>query len=64
MSQLLVKARPGKEIAAAMAEQKHVEIDKKKISLSDPIRALGEYNIRVSLYENTFALVKVVVEKC
>ena len=54
----------GKEIAAAIAEQKQVEIDKKKISLSDPIRALGEYSIRVSLYENTFALVKVVVEKC
>ena len=54
----------GKEVAAAIAEQKHVEIDKKKIALSDPIRSLGEYNIRVSLYENTFALVKVVVEKC
>ena len=54
----------GKEIAAALAEQKHVEIDKKKIALADPIRALGEYNVRVSLYENTFALVKVNVEKC
>jgi large subunit ribosomal protein L9 len=54
----------GKEVAAALAEQKQVEIDKKKIALTEPIRALGEYNIRVSLYENTFALVKVVVEKC
>ena len=54
----------GKEIAAAIAEQKHVEIDKKKVALPDPIRALGEYSIRVSLYENTFALVKVIVEKC
>jgi large subunit ribosomal protein L9 len=54
----------GKEVAAALAEQKQVEIDKKKIALAEPIRALGEYNIRVSLYENTFALVKVVVEKC
>ena len=54
----------GKEVAAALAEQKQVEIDKKKITLAEPIRALGEYNIRVSLYENTFALVKVVVEKC
>lgn len=54
----------GKEVAAAIAEQKHIEIDKKKISLPEPIRALGEYNVRVSLYENTFALVKVVVEKC
>jgi large subunit ribosomal protein L9 len=54
----------GKEVAAALAEQKQVEVDKKKIALAEPIRALGEYNIRVSLYENTFALVKVVVEKC
>ena len=54
----------GKEVAAALAEQKQVEIDKMKIALTEPIRALGEYNIRVSLYENTFALVKVVVEKC
>ena len=54
----------GKEIASAIAEQKQVEIDKKKIALADPIRALGEYNVRVSLYENTFAQLKVVVEKC
>lgn len=54
----------GKEVAAAIAEQKNVEIDKKKVALAEPIRALGEYNIRVSLYENTFALVKVIVEKC
>ena len=54
----------GKEIAAALKEQKQVEVDKKKIALSDPIRALGEYTIRVSIYENTFANIKVVVEKC
>ena len=60
----LFGAITGKEIAAAIAEQKQVEIDKKKIALSDPIRALGEYTVRVSLYENTFAQVKVIVEKC
>ena len=54
----------GKEIAQAISEQKHVEIDKKKVALAEPIRSLGEYSIRVSLYENTFALVKVIVEKC
>jgi large subunit ribosomal protein L9 len=54
----------GKEVAAAIAEQKNVEIDKKKVALAEPIRSLGEYTIRVSLYENTFAQVKVVVEKC
>jgi large subunit ribosomal protein L9 len=54
----------GKEVAAAISEQKNVDIDKKKVALSEPIRSLGEYTIRVSLYENTFAMVKVVVEKC
>ena len=60
----LFGAITGKEIAAALKEQKQVEVDKKKIALGDPIRALGEYNVRVSIYENTFANVKVVVEKC
>ena len=60
----LFGAVTGKEIAAALLEQKQVEVDKKKIALSDPIRALGEYTVRISLYENTFANVKVVVEKC
>lgn len=54
----------GKEVAAAISEQKNVDIDKKKVALSEPIRLLGEYTIRVSLYENTFAQVKVIVEKC
>jgi large subunit ribosomal protein L9 len=60
----LFGAITGKEIAVALKEQKQVEVDKKKIALSDPIRALGEYNVRVSIYENTFANVKVIVEKC
>ena len=59
----LFGAITGKEIAAALKEQKQVEIDKKKIALAEPIRALGEYTVRVSLFENTFAAVKVVVEK-
>ena len=59
----LFGAITGKEIAAALKVQKQVEIDKKKIALAEPIRALGEYTVRVSLFENTFAAVKVVVEK-
>lgn len=53
----------GKEVAAALKEQKQLDIDKKKIALSDPIRALGEYNAKISLYENTVAIVKVVVKE-
>ena len=60
----LFGAITGKEIAAALLEQKQLEVDKKKIALTDPIRALGEYTVSVSLYENTFANVKVIVEKC
>ncbi|MEA4869696.1 50S ribosomal protein L9 [bioreactor metagenome] len=60
----LFGAITGKEISAALKEQRQVDVDKKKIALNDPIRALGEYNIRVSIYENTFANVKVIVEKC
>ena len=59
----LFGAITGKEIAAALKEQKQIEIDKKKIALPEPIRALGEYAVRISLFENTFASVKVVVTK-
>ncbi len=51
----------GKEIAAALMEQHGVEVDRKKISLKEPIRAPGEYTARVSLFENTFAILKVLV---
>lgn len=53
----------GKEIAAALKEQKGVDIDKKKISLSEPIRATGEYAAKISLFENTSATVKIVVKE-
>ena len=52
----------GKEIAAAIAEQLGVTIDKKKIALTEPIRATGEYQAKVSLFENTSALVRVIVK--
>lgn len=40
----------GAEIAAALNEQHGVEVDKRKIELSDPIRAVGESEIVVKLY--------------
>ncbi len=58
----LFGAITGKEIAAAIKEQRGVEVDRKKISLPEPIRGVGEYVVRISLFENTFASVKVVVE--
>ena len=51
----------GKEVAAALSEQKGVEVDRKKISI-DAIRALGEYTAKLSLFEGVSATVKVIVE--
>ena len=53
----------GKEIAAALKEQRGFDIDKKKLSLPEQIRATGEYTVKVSLYENTSANVKVIVKE-
>lgn len=52
----------GKEIAAALKEQKGVDVDKKKIAV-DPIRALGEYTAKLSLFEGISVTVKVIVEE-
>ena len=52
----------GKEIAAALKEQKGVDVDKKKIAV-DPIRALGEYQAKLSLFEGISVTVKVIVEE-
>lgn len=39
-----------KEIAEAVREQKGMELDKKKIVVKDPIKALGDYAITVKLH--------------
>ncbi len=59
----LFGAVTGKEIAAALAEQIGVEIDKKKIALAEPIRATGDYSAKISLFENTFASITVKVKE-
>ena len=40
----------GAEIAEALKEQHGVEVDKRKIDLSEPIRTVGETDIVVKLY--------------
>lgn len=52
----------GKEVAAALMEQKHMEVDRKKISV-ESIRALGEYTAKLSLFEGVSATIKVIVEE-
>lgn len=39
-----------KEIAAAMMEQHNLEIDKKKIQLSDPLKEFGVHEIGIKLH--------------
>ena len=53
----------GKEVAAALAEQLGTTVDKKKISLSDAIRATGEYSAKISLFEGVSANVRVVIKE-
>jgi len=52
-----------KEIAAAAKEQTNLELDKKKMQLNDPIKALGTYEIPVKLHQKvTVKLTVQVVE--
>jgi large subunit ribosomal protein L9 len=50
------------DIAEAL-EAKGYNIDKRKIVLAEPIKAVGEYDVPVKLYREVTATVKVVVRK-
>ena len=52
-----------KEIAAAYKEQHGLEIDKKKIQLSDPIRAFGSFEVPVKLHPQVTGTLKVNVQE-
>lgn len=51
-----------KEIATAVKEQFDIEIDRKKLQLSDPIKNAGSFTIAVKLHPQVTADLKVVVE--
>lgn len=51
-----------KEISAGLSEQIGMEIDKKKVQLSDPIKNVGSYTVGVKLHPKVTAELKVVVE--
>lgn len=51
-----------KEIASAVKEQFDIDIDRKKLQLSDPIKNAGSYTIMVKLHPQVSADLKVVVE--
>ncbi len=50
-----------KDIAEALQKQYGISIDKRKLSLSDPIKAFGTYNTEVKLYTEVVGKVKVTV---
>ncbi len=51
-----------KEIAEGAEEQAGLSIDKKKIVLADPIKAVGEYHVAVKLHPEVSAELRVIIE--
>jgi len=51
-----------KDIAEAIS-QKGIEVDKRKIVLEEPIKRLGEYEVKVKVQHDVTATVKVEVKK-
>ena len=50
-----------KEIAKAAADQLHLDIDKKKMVLTDPIRSLGTFEVPIRLHKDVTAKLRVKV---
>ena len=55
--------RKAKEIPTAFKEQCDVDIDKKKIQLTDAIKAFGTYEVPVRLHQQVTGKLKVKVEE-
>jgi len=49
----------GKDIADAIKSQHKIEVDKKKVVLHDPIKALGTYQVEIKVYPEVSAKVSV-----
>lgn len=52
-----------KEIAQVLKEQKGLDVDKKKIVLSEPIKELGEHKVKIKLYKDVNCTLTVKVEE-
>jgi large subunit ribosomal protein L9 len=52
----------GKEIAKALSEQHKIEVDKKKIVLSDSLKSVGSFDVPIKLHTKVTASLKVHVE--
>ena len=51
-----------KDIAAAVKAQYNVDLDRKKINLKDPLRAVGGYSVEVRLQAEAIGHLAVVIE--
>ena len=51
-----------KDIAEELKKQHSMDVDKKKIQLSSPIKNTGEISVEIKLYSEVTATLKVVVE--
>ena len=51
-----------KDIAEELKKQHSIDVDKKKIQLSSPIKNTGEISVEIKLYSEVTATLKVVVE--
>ncbi|HPP88773.1 MAG TPA: 50S ribosomal L9 C-terminal domain-containing protein, partial [bacterium] len=49
------------DIVEELAKQK-VEVDKKKVLLTEPIKTVGEYKVKIRLYPGIEPEIKVIVE--
>ena len=52
----------GKEIAKALSEQHKIEVDKKKIVLSDSLKSVGSFDVPIKLHTKVTASLKVHVD--
>jgi large subunit ribosomal protein L9 len=61
-SDLLYGSVTSSDLAEFLAE-KGIEIDKRKIQLEEPIKRLGDYEVKIKLHPEVVATVKVTVSK-
>lgn len=52
-----------KEISAAVKEQLGLDLDKRKMVISEPIKSIGTYEVTVKLHANVSALLRVKVSE-
>ena len=52
----------GQEVADALEQQHGIKVEKRKVELSEPIRAVGDYEASVLLYSGITVPMKVVVK--